>query len=188
MKRRLLKYVLTPILLLCGAAALLVNRGLHDHLGRADVCLVLGNAVYRDGRPSNRLKTRLDKAVELHQQGLFSHILVSGGVYHRNAPEGTAMKAYLVQKGIPAAAILVDNEGVDTRSSARNTAKLAKARGWTSVLAVTQYFHIPRTRLALRQEGIPTVYSAHADGLEQRDMYSIFRELAGYPAYFFRIK
>jgi vancomycin permeability regulator SanA len=188
MKRRLLKCLFILILLACGGAALLIGNGLHDRLGPADVCLVLGNAVYKDGRPSNRLKARLDKAAELYKQGLFAHVLVSGGVYHRNAPEGTAMKAYLVRQGIPEGAILVDNEGADTRSSARNTAALLKARGWTSVLAVTQYFHIPRTRLALRQEGIPTVYSAHADYLEQRDLYSIVRELAGYPAYFFRLK
>ena len=37
--------------------------GLSDNVGKADVAVVLGNEVNSDGKPSDRLKARLDKAV-----------------------------------------------------------------------------------------------------------------------------
>lgn len=43
--------------------------GLWDDARQADVCVALGNTVGRDGRPSGRLRARLDKAVELYRAG-----------------------------------------------------------------------------------------------------------------------
>jgi len=51
---------------------------------------------------------------------------------------------------------------------------------------VSQYFHLPRARLALRRFGIETVYSAHAFFFEARDVYSSVREVFGYGEYLWR--
>jgi uncharacterized SAM-binding protein YcdF (DUF218 family) len=55
-----------------------------------------------------------------------------------------------------------------------------------SVFVVSQYFHLPRARLALERFGISPVYSAHAHFFEWRDLYSSPRELAGYVRYYLR--
>src|SRR5665213_1049418 len=95
-----------------------------DHLGKADIALVLGNKVNSDGSLSPRLKARLDTAVSLFQKGYFQKIIVSGGTGKEGFPEGTAMKHYLVTEGIPDSAILTDDHGVDTQASADNTVSI----------------------------------------------------------------
>jgi uncharacterized SAM-binding protein YcdF (DUF218 family) len=100
--------------------------------------------------------------------------------------EAAVMRDYLVAHGVPTDAVIVDSAGVTTLASARNTLALARQHQFQSILVVSQYFHIPRSRLALRRFGIATVYSAHANYFEGRDLYSSFRELFGYLSYLFR--
>lgn len=154
-----------------------------DHLGQADVALVLGNKVNPDGSPSPRLKARLDTAVTLFGKGYFPKIIVSGGTGVEGVPEGTAMKAYLVAAGIPDSAILVDDHGVDTMASAENTVAILNSGRMTSVFVITQYFHVPRSKLALSKLGVSRVFNAHPRFFEARDLYSTFRELPAYLKY-----
>jgi len=165
------------------ASMLLVAVGLRNEIHEADVAVVLGNTVNPDGTPSNRLAARLDMAVELYRRGLFKNLVVSGGAGREGFDEAEVMKDYLVNQGVPRASIVVDSLGVTTAATAKNTAALAKLHGWSRVLVVSQYFHIPRCRLALSQAGLAPVFSAHARYFELRDLYSILREIVGYAAY-----
>lgn len=168
------------------AAAVLVADGLRDDLGKADAALVLGNTVSPQGIPSDRLKARLDRTISLYREGYFRKIIASGGVGKEGYPEGTAMADYLVSQGIPRENILVDNLGIDTWASARNTKKILDLLNLKTVLVVSQYFHVPRSRLALTQAGIATVYTAHAYYFEPRDLYSISREVPAWFKYLLR--
>ena len=168
------------------AVVVLLADGFRDELGKADVGLVLGNTVHQDGTPSRRLAARLDRTAELYGAGLFPIVITSGGRGREGWYEGTVMRDYLVERGVPAEKIIVDNQGLTTMASALNTRRILQERGLSSVLVVTQYFHIPRSKLALRRVGLPTVYSARARYFESRDLYSIPREVAGYVAYSFK--
>ena len=168
------------------ATVALVFSGLHDEIGRADVALVLGSKVELDGTPSPRLRARLDRTVELYRAGWFPLIIASGGTGKEGFDEAVVMRDYLVAHGVPSESVLVDSKGDTTYASARYTAEIVRERKITSVFVVTQYFHIPRARLALKRFGIATVYSAHAHWFEWRDIYSSPRELAGYGHYLFR--
>lgn len=167
------------------AAAALVGDGLTDDIAPSDVAVVLGNTVQPDGTPSNRLAARLDRAVELWEKGTVDAIIVSGGTGKEGVPEGDAMRRYLVGQGVPRDRIIVDNAGVDTSATARNAADIMAARDYDSAIVVSQYFHIPRARLAMQRAGIET-HTAHADFFEPRDLYSTARELVAYPVYFLR--
>jgi vancomycin permeability regulator SanA len=169
-------------LIFCGC---IVADGLIDNIKPADVAVILGNKVNPDGKPSSRLQSRLDKAVELYKQGLFENIAVSGGIGEEGFYEASVMKQYLVEKGIPEFSITIDNEGINTFSTAKNTVKLMNENGYQSVIVISQYFHISRTKLAFQRCGSQTVYSAHADFFEWRDLYSIPREVIGWVAYLF---
>lgn len=163
--------------------ALLVVSGLQDQKSRADVALVLGSKVERNGTPSRRLQSRLDRTVELYKEGYFPVIIASGGMGKEGYDEAAVMKTYLVSKGIPSSQIILDSGGRTTFDSAKNTLQIARQKHYKSVFVVSQYFHIPRARLALNRFGISTVYSAHASIYEIRDIYSSFRELMGYLSY-----
>ncbi|HYM11993.1 MAG TPA: YdcF family protein, partial [Bryobacterales bacterium] len=80
----------------------------------ADIILVLGAAEYR-GKPSPVLRARLDHALDLYKKGLAPRILTTGGaggdpVY----TEGTVGRSYLVSRGVPSEAIVVEPEGEST--------------------------------------------------------------------------
>ncbi len=182
-RKRVIVVVASCVAFYLVAAGVLVWSGCHDDLQHVDVALIPGNTVDSNGVPSARLKARLDKAVELFQEGYFSFIIVSGGTGKEGYPEGDAMRDYLTKMGVPVSGILVDNTGVTTGASARNTSRLMKSRNLRSVLVVSQYFHVPRSKLALRKAGIGEVHGAHARFFEMRDLYSIAREVPAYAKY-----
>ena len=183
MRRRILWAGTVLLVLLLGAAGVLVLSGLREDVRKTDAALVLGSKVDPGGKPSVRLKARLDRAAELYKQGCFPLIIASGGHGIEGYPEGTVMKEYLVAQGVPAEVIIADNEGVDTWSSALNTAAILHERGGRSVFVVTQYFHLPRSRMALRKCGVTDIASAYPHFFEPRDAYSIAREMAGVGKY-----
>ncbi|MET0623378.1 MAG: YdcF family protein [Pyrinomonadaceae bacterium] len=168
------------------AATLIVADGLTDDINAADVAIVPGNTVEKDGRPSARLSARLDQTVALYRQGLFHDVIVSGGVGSEGFDEAEVMKRYLVEKGVPERSIHVDGGGATSRLTAVNASRMMRKNGWRSAMVVTQYFHVPRMRLALKRSGVAPVFSAHARYFELRDVYSIAREVVGYGAYLLR--
>jgi len=172
-------------LFVLGTLALML-AGLRDDIGKTDVALVLGNTVQPDGAPSPRLRTRLDKTLELYRAGYFPTIIASGGVGKEGYDEAAVMRDYLADHGVPRDHIIVDSAGATTFASARNTRQIAQRQHFASVFVVSQYFHVPRSRLALQRFGFATVRSAHANFFEARDLYSAPRELVGYVRYLFR--
>lgn len=178
--------LLLPLLIYGITAAGIVLDGLTDNLGNADIAVVLGTKVNPDGTPSPRLRARLDKAYELYQAGYFPAIIVSGGIGKEGVDEAVAMRAYLIAHGIPAERVHADGLGNNTYLTAQNAARWMAEHDAHSALVISQYFHVPRARLALRRCGIDEVYSAHANYAELRDLYSTAREVAALYFYWLR--
>ena len=116
----------------------------------ADLALVLGNTVGPGNRPLPRLRIRLEAALALYRRGGCRMLMVSGGVEDDGRDEAAGMKQWLVEHGVPAEAIVEDRHGDNTRASARNARAWLDAHGQRSVVVVSQYFHLPRARLAIR--------------------------------------
>lgn len=178
--------LLLTVLSFLSAAVLIAADGLTDDIHIADVAIVLGNTVERDGRPSARLQARLNKAVELYREGMFSYIIVSGGIGVEGFDEADIMKRYLVDHEVPDSCIIADSNGTTTYQTAQNAAQIMKEKQWHSALIITQYFHISRTKLAVESFGISPAYTAHANYFELRDVYSLVREVIGYVKYLVR--
>jgi len=172
--------------LFTAACVAIVFAGLNDNPHAADLAVVLGNKVQPDGTPSEMLKARLDHTVNLYRQGYFKLILVSGGHGKEGYDEPVVMRRYLEANGVPSDAILEDNEGYTTWRTAQNTARLLNDRHLNSVLIVSQYFHLPRCRLAFAKFGIEPIYASHAPFWSIRDLYSVPREVIGFCAYYSR--
>jgi len=168
------------------ATVYLVTSGLDDVFGKADIALVLDSRVEAEGKLTPRLHARLDRTVELYRAGYLNLIIASGGTSQEGVHEADVMRDYLVARGIPRKSIIVDNNGVSTYESARNASKILRERNGTGIFVVTQYFHVPRTRLALERFGVTPVFSAHAHWFELRDLYSAPRELLAYLYYYYR--
>jgi vancomycin permeability regulator SanA len=150
---------------------------------KSDFALILGNKIEENGNPSDRLKARLDRALEIYNQNLIQYIIVSGGIGIEGFDEAKVMKEYLVQKGIPANSVIEDNLGYTTESSAKNLKSLTSNDSSKTILIISQYFHLPRSVFLVKKQGFSNVKSTFARYFELRDFYSIFRECIALPVY-----
>lgn len=148
----------------------LIYDGLTDELAIVDVAVILGNTVNPDGKPSRRLRGRLDEAIDLYKKGYFSNIIVSGAKGREGYVESEVMGLYLNEHGIPEHSIILDHNGRNTMETAINTKRIMAQHQWKSAMIITQAYHITRTKLAFRRVGIKPVYAAHARFFELRDL------------------
>jgi vancomycin permeability regulator SanA len=127
--------------------------GKTDYTRQSDIAVVLGARVYADGTLSHAAMDRVSTACDLYQKGMVRMLLFSGGPGDGQIHETEAMKRFAVQRGVPESAIILDYGGVNTRSTAQNTAKIFNAHGARRIIAVSHFYHLPRVKLAYQQEG-----------------------------------
>lgn len=184
---KILKYFISiSVGIFCITAIIIVCDGLRDNVQKSDAIVILGNKVELTGQPSPRLISRLEKGFQVYQAKTAPLVIVTGGIGGEGFDEAKVMKQYLVEKGVPQDSILVDSQGIDTFSSAKNIKNILDKNNLHSVLVVSSYYHISRTVLAFEKNGIAKVHSAHANFFELRDLYSLPREVVGFYYYFFR--
>lgn len=155
--------------------------GLSDNGKSADLAVILGNKVNKDGTLSTRLEKRLESGIDLYKNHRIKKILVSGGFGKEGFYEGDKMKEYLVENGIPDSLIIVDNHGDNTRATVINTLQLKPKFKFNSIIIVSQYFHVTRTKKLFEDQGFENVSSVSPNYFELRDIYAIVRE---FPAYY----
>lgn len=172
---------------LAGTDVALVAHGLHDEPARADVAVVLGNRVDPDGRPSQQLEGRLQRALETWRAGWVTRVVVSGGKGVEGFEEADVMADWLVARGVPRGAVVVDRTGATTFETARAVRRLVDAGEVRSVVVITSWYHVPRSELALRRHGVVVTGSLRArHGLSRRDPWSLAREAVGFWWYLVR--
>ncbi|MBI3199064.1 MAG: YdcF family protein [Rhodospirillales bacterium] len=141
-----------------------------------DVALVLGTApIGPEGGPNRYFVYRLDAAAALYKAGKAKYFIVSGTREGRY-DEPTAMRAGLIERGVPAEAIYRDFGGDRTLDS---IVRARRVYGQTRLVIVSQRFHLARALFLALHEGI------EAWGFEARDVdqpYSVFTELRRYPS------
>src|SRR6476620_7461744 len=150
------KYIIGVLLIwITVHVAYISIEGLHDFEGKADVAVILGNRVFADGTLSDWLKGRTDAALQLYQQKRIKKIYASGGISENDDgdyPEGTAMKQYLVKRGVPTADVIVD----------------------------AQFYHITRTKYIFKKLGIENVHHVASHAYGWADIVGTLREVPAF--------
>lgn len=161
--------------------------GTTDYRRIADVAVVLGAKVHDTGVLSQSLEDRVQTGVELYRSGEVRYLLMSGGIEPNGIDETVAMRDRAMALGVPAKAILMDNGGVDTDSTVRDTVRIFDEVGATRVLVVSQFYHLPRIKLAYRAAGwnVRTV-PAQAGAVIGKTPLFVAREVAGFWVYWAR--
>lgn len=136
------------------------STGRADDSGPVDAIVVMGAAQY-DGRPSSQLAARLDHVLEIWPQDVAPLVVVTGG----NIPgdrftEAEVSAQYLIERGIPADAILMENSGSNSQESLTSVADMLEARDATAVLIVTDPYHALRSRLISNELGLDASVSS----------------------------
>jgi len=139
--------------------ALVYRAGRHDEAAPVDAIVVLGAAQY-DGRPSPQLAARLDHTVTLWDAGLAPYVVVTGGKQPGDRfTEAAASRAYLVDRGVPEAAILAEDTSHNTFDSLAAVADVldgvvGDGADSAAVLLVTDPFHTKRAELIAGEVGL----------------------------------
>ncbi|WP_157393031.1 SanA/YdcF family protein [Nocardia terrae] len=122
-----------------------------DSAPSADVAIVFGAEVKAGGKPSGYLAARLELGRKLLEAGKVKALLLTGDNGRPDYDEPTAMRAWLIDHGVPAAKIALDYAGFSTYESCVRAHDIF---GVTSAIAVTQDFSLPRTVAMCRAVGI----------------------------------
>jgi vancomycin permeability regulator SanA len=176
--RLLMQLIALVVVVFALTAVYIVYDGLQDKGTKADCAVVLGNALKADGQPGPILHERLDLAAKLYSAQSVPLIIVSGGREADGADEAAGMAAYLQKHGVPADAIVEDPNGIHTAETAHDVAAIMHQRGLHSVMIVSHYYHITRTKVALQHEGIHQVDQAHVGTFVKDDAFDVVREAA----------
>lgn len=156
--------------LLCVAVIFVWSRRAAE--GHAEAIVVLGAAQY-GGRPSPVLRARLDHALALWRSDRANRVVLTGGRRPGDLiSEAAAGRRYLVRRGVPTQAILLEPAGRTSLASMEGAADLLKAwrdslpanvrdtlPGRPSVLLVSDPFHMLRLDVLARLHGLRPMLS-----------------------------
>jgi uncharacterized SAM-binding protein YcdF (DUF218 family) len=155
--------------------------GRDDQTRQVDAIVVLGAAQY-DGRPSPQLRSRLDRAAQLFDEGWAPVIAVTGGRMPGDRfSEAEASRRYLEERGIPPEAISGEDQGRSTWESLDLLSEVLLAQGQRRVLLVSDGFHLLRVRLSASEAGFDasTTPSAESSQGALADLRRYLKEATG---------
>lgn len=148
-----------------------LNRwaGVPARLQPAAAIVVLGSGMDGDGVLSASSLRRAIHGIMLFQRGLAPLLAFSGPIsqsYSREEAEVRADMARLL--GVSSAAVLTETTALTTRAEAARMAALLQPRGVSTILLVTSYAHMARSRQLFENVGF-TVQPAPVDDLSHVD-------------------
>ena len=128
--------------------------------------VLLGCRLGRRGTLSRPAERRAARAAEAFRTGLSPHVLACGGKAWFGVREADALAAFLVEAGVPEAAVERELWSRSTRENAHFAAKLLLPRGLRRVGLVTCDWHMARALRCFEAAGFePLAVPAFAPGL-----------------------
>jgi uncharacterized SAM-binding protein YcdF (DUF218 family) len=153
-----------------------------DEARPADVIIVMGAAEYR-GHPSPVLKLRLDHAVTLYEKHLAPFIMTTGGPGgDPSFTEGGVGRSYLIDRGVPAESVIVEDEGESTAYSLSAATEILRRMGLHSCIIVSDGYHIFRVKRIMQRQGFAVYGSPREQGDTSipEEWWQYFRQAIAY--------
>lgn len=158
-------------------AARVQSTALVDEARPAGAIIVFGAAEYA-GRPSPVFRARLDHAYDLFERGLAPFVITTGGAAHDpKFSEGQVGRDYLISRGIPDVNLIAETQSADTAESAVRTARILRANGIQTCLAVSDAYHLYRVREVMADQGITTYISPRPTSIPRTPYQRAFTSL-----------
>ena len=115
-----------------------------DAPASADAILVLGRKLEADA-PSPVFIARLAHAESLWRASLAPRLIVAGGLTGRaTRSEAEAGRAWLMERGLPAEALLIEDQSQHTLENLFLVRETLRAKSWTTLLLVSDPLHMAR--------------------------------------------
>lgn len=158
------KVLIALVLLGCltfGGLLAAVLQGAYNHVDKNPQIMVILGCKVESWGPSTLLLDRLDEALSYLEEHPDMTVVVSGGQGpDEPTSEAAAMAAYLIDNGIPAEQILVEDQSHNTIQNfqlSRNLLEQAGVDLENGVLVVSNGFHLTRARMLARRTGFEDV-------------------------------
>jgi len=158
-RRKLIRGIVVFLIIwaiVCGAlGVMLVVAGNQSDAQPSDVIIVLGAGLKPDGNPGDALYRRSVWAVQAYQAGLAPAILCTGGkTSARPRSEAEACRELIINEGVPAEAVFVEDQSRSTEENAINAQAIMSEQGWVTAIVVTDSFHMLRADWIFTSYGI----------------------------------
>jgi uncharacterized SAM-binding protein YcdF (DUF218 family) len=162
--------------------------GWTDYRRPGDVAVVFGARAYANGEPSMALADRVRMAADLYRNGLTRRLYFSGGRGDGAIHETESMRRLAISLGVPDSAIASDLQGLNTEATAAHTIDYLHSQRATRVLAVSEFYHLPRIKLCFQGRGaeVYTVPARPQEWLRAWPLGSIAREVPAFWLYYGR--
>jgi uncharacterized SAM-binding protein YcdF (DUF218 family) len=132
----------------------------NTNLTRFDAIIVLGTPADSDGNPTPEQLARTMEGVREYERDVAPRLIFTGGAAHNQSVEAKVMARTAEAQGIPASAIFIEPEAMDTIHNACYAVRIMKAHGWHSAEVVTSASHLPRAGLIFNR--LPVEWRGHA--------------------------
>ena len=158
--------------------------GTIDTAQEAEVIVVLGAGLLRDGRPGWALTRRSLHAADLWRAGNAPYVLCAGGQaqpFPRS--EAAACRELLLANRVPASAILLEERSRSTEENAIYSRQILNAMGLEQVVLVSDSYHMLRASWLFQLQGISTYRSPAPARLIRAPLsypYSLAREFLAF--------
>lgn len=145
---------------------------------RLDYVVVLGSGL--DGsKITPLLSARIDRGIQLLRYNPKAKLILSGGQGPgEDLPEGEAMAAYALERGVEPGRVLIERESVNTEENLRFSRRLMEGRR-PRVAIVTTAYHVFRALILAKKQGLRCV----GFGAKTKWYFTLnatLREFAGY--------
>ena len=122
--------------------------------GKADAIVVLGGgAEWPHGELSSTALHRTIQGIRLYRKGLAPLLVFSGGQGKAHPSPSAVRRALALICAVPSEAIITDEGATTTRDEALRVADVLRPRGATSILLVTDPYHMVRARRLFERAG-----------------------------------
>ena len=90
------------------------------------------------------------EGVREFDRGVSRHIIMTGTAAHNRFVEAHAMAMLAEANGVPASAVIEEDQAHDTIQNIYYSDKIMAANGWHTTEVISSPYHLPRTALILR--------------------------------------
>ncbi|MDR6225952.1 YdcF family protein [Desmospora profundinema] len=118
-----------------------------------EAAIVLGAALHGN-KPSPALRERLDYALTLYRDGRFSLFVCCGGFLRRQVSEAAVMRNYLLERGVPPTAVLLEDASANTAQNLAFARPILEGQRIDTCLLITHEYHMYRACLHAKRYGI----------------------------------
>lgn len=175
------KFIFLAGVLVCAVLGVIIGLFAITAKPKKSDCIIVLGCQVRGTTLSQFLRERLDKGIELYNEGFAKYIIVSGGQGPgEDITEAEAMKTYLVSKGIDENKIIMEDRANNTMENLQYSKDLMKDKKLDTAIVVSNKYHLKRASVMAKKVGLNASYAGtFVSRYIWDEVYGFFREIPG---------